>query len=44
VPPTYMATQGSRLGRRGEIFVHDDGTAIWIGGRVRTVVSGTADL
>nr|WP_300145062.1 PhzF family phenazine biosynthesis protein [Propionicimonas sp.] len=44
VPPAYVATQGAEVGRHGEIFVHDDGTEIWIGGRVRTVVSGTVDL
>lgn len=44
VPSSYVATQGSQLGRHGEVFVDDDGTDIWIGGRVRTVVSGTVDL
>ncbi len=44
VPLDYVATQGSQLGRRGEIFVHDDGTAIWIGGRVRPIISGTLNL
>ena len=40
----YVATQGSQLGRHGEIFVTDDGTDIWIGGRVRTVIAGTVEL
>ncbi|MCC6495488.1 MAG: PhzF family phenazine biosynthesis protein [Propionibacteriaceae bacterium] len=44
VPAGYVATQGSQVGRRGEVFVNDDGTDIWIGGRVRTVISGEADL
>jgi len=44
VPSDYVATQGSQVGRRGEIFVHDDGTDIWIGGRVRPIISGTVDL
>lgn len=44
VPASYVATQGSQLGRHGEVFVHDDGTEVWIGGRVRTVIDGTADL
>jgi PhzF family phenazine biosynthesis protein len=44
VPSDYVATQGSQMGRHGEIFVHDDGSDIWIGGRVRTVISGTVDL
>lgn len=44
VPSSYLATQGSQLGRHGEIFVDDDGTDLWIGGRVRPVISGTVDL
>jgi PhzF family phenazine biosynthesis protein len=44
VPPTYVATQGSQVGRHGEVFVHDDGVTLWIGGRTRTVISGTLTL
>lgn len=44
VPARYVATQGSQVGRHGEIFVQDDGEQLWIGGRVRTVISGTVDL
>ncbi|MFT4110728.1 PhzF family phenazine biosynthesis protein [Propionicimonas sp.] len=40
VPDSYVATQGSQVGRHGEIFVHDDGADLWIGGRTRTVISG----
>ncbi len=44
VPASYLATQGSQVGRHGEIFVDDDGTDIWIGGRVCTVIAGTVEL
>lgn len=44
VPADYAVAQGSQLGRAGRITVHDDGTDIWIGGAVRTVIAGTADL
>jgi PhzF family phenazine biosynthesis protein len=44
VPSGYVATQGSQLGRHGEIFVTDDGTDVWIGGRVRSVIAGSVDL
>ena len=44
VPADYVAAQGSQVGRAGEIRVHDDGTDIWIGGRVETVISGTVRL
>jgi PhzF family phenazine biosynthesis protein len=44
VPASYVATQGSQVGRHGEIFVDDDGSTIWIGGRTRTVISGEVEL
>ena len=44
VPATYVATQGSQVGRHGEVFVTDDGTDIWIAGRVRTIITGEVDL
>ncbi|MFH6782108.1 MULTISPECIES: PhzF family phenazine biosynthesis protein [Methylobacterium] len=36
----YVAAQGTKLGRRGRIFVDYDG-ADWIGGRTLTVAEGT---
>ncbi|BCM86685.1 PhzF family phenazine biosynthesis protein [Methylobacterium indicum] len=39
----YIAAQGTRLGRRGRIFVDYDG-ADWIGGRTLTVAEGTLPL
>ena len=44
VPDIYVATQGSQVGHRGEVFVTDDGTDIWVGGRTRTVIIGKVDL
>lgn len=44
VPADYVVTQGSQVGRHGEVFVHDDGAAIWIGGRTLTVISGEVNL
>jgi PhzF family phenazine biosynthesis protein len=40
VPPTYLVTQGSAIGRHGEISVYDDTERIWISGKVRKVISG----
>lgn len=40
VPEQYVATQGSQVGRAGEVSVHDDGAATWIGGRAVVVVDG----
>ncbi|MET7242708.1 PhzF family phenazine biosynthesis protein [Methylobacterium sp. EM32] len=39
----YIAAQGTRLGRRGRIFVDYDG-ADWVGGRTLTVAEGTIPL
>ncbi len=44
VPSEYVAAQGSQLSRSGEVFINDDGTRIWVGGRVRTVITGSVDL
>ncbi len=44
VPTTYVVTQGSQVGRHGEVFVDDDGDTIWIGGRTLTVIRGEVDL
>lgn len=44
VPADYLVTQGSQVGRKGEIFVHDDGDQLWISGRVRPVITGQVKL
>jgi predicted PhzF superfamily epimerase YddE/YHI9 len=44
VPADYLAAQGSQAGRADEVRVHDDGTDIWIGGRIETVISGAVRL
>jgi PhzF family phenazine biosynthesis protein len=39
----YTASQGSRLGRRGRIFIDQDGAGtVWIGGHARTLFEGRA--
>lgn len=41
----YLASQGTKLGRRGRVHVdRDDDGEIWIGGQVVTVVRGTVDV
>jgi PhzF family phenazine biosynthesis protein len=41
----YVAAQGTRLGRRGRVFVdYEAGGADWIGGRTLTVAEGTMPL
>jgi len=39
-PPSYIAAQGTCLGREGRIFVEQDGADIWIGGASVTTITG----
>jgi PhzF family phenazine biosynthesis protein len=43
-PPSYIASQGTVLGRLGRVHVEQDGPEIWIGGAVTTRVTGTLKL
>ncbi|CAM3995776.1 PhzF family phenazine biosynthesis protein [Corynebacterium frankenforstense] len=40
-PERFTAAQGAHVGRAGEVLLSDDGTDVWVGGRVRTRVRGT---
>lgn len=44
LPDTYVASQGTVLGRAGRVHVVDDGTRIWVGGHSTTVITGVVDL
>jgi PhzF family phenazine biosynthesis protein len=39
--PSYVASQGTALGRAGRVYVERDGSDIWIGGAVTTCIEGT---
>lgn len=43
-PASYVAAQGTVLGRAGRVHVVDDGTDIWVGGQSTTVITGTVTL
>ncbi|MEN2509798.1 PhzF family phenazine biosynthesis protein [Gordonia polyisoprenivorans] len=43
-PSSYVAAQGTVLGRSGRVHVTDDGENIWIGGESTTVITGSVDL
>jgi PhzF family phenazine biosynthesis protein len=43
-PPSYVASQGTALGRAGRVYVERDGVEIWIGGAVTTCIRGTVTL
>jgi PhzF family phenazine biosynthesis protein len=44
VPPRYVASQGTALGRAGRVFVEQRGDDIWVGGDSVAVVAGQVDL
>jgi PhzF family phenazine biosynthesis protein len=43
-PPSYIASQGTALGRAGRVHVDQTGADIWIGGAVAPCVDGTVTL
>jgi PhzF family phenazine biosynthesis protein len=43
-PPTYVAAQGSALGRAGRVHVQRDGGDIWVGGHCVSVIEGSVLL
>jgi len=43
-PASYVASQGSVLGRTGRVHVERDGSETWIGGAVTTCIAGTLTL
>jgi PhzF family phenazine biosynthesis protein len=43
-PASYVASQGTVLGRAGRVHVEDDGEDIWVGGEAVTCISGSVVL
>jgi PhzF family phenazine biosynthesis protein len=43
-PRSYVAAQGSALGRAGRVHLHHDGQTLWVGGDVTVVVDGQVRL
>lgn len=44
LPSTYLAAQGTVIGRRGRVHVNADGDDVWIGGSVTPGISGAIAL
>lgn len=45
LPASYVARQGTAIGRAGRVHVEtDDAGAVWVGGDTRLTISGTVDL
>jgi PhzF family phenazine biosynthesis protein len=40
-PSSYVASQGTVLGRAGRVYVDREDTEIWVGGAVTTCIAGT---
>lgn len=43
-PPSYVAAQGTAVGRAGRVHVTREGGDIWIGGDVANCIEGTIDI
>ena len=43
-PESYLAAQGTAMGRAGRVHVMREGTDIWIGGRCVTVIAGEVSI
>ncbi|WP_116205820.1 PhzF family phenazine biosynthesis protein [Amycolatopsis circi] len=43
-PESYVAAQGTRLGRRGRVHVERDGDDVWVGGETVVGIRGEVDL
>jgi PhzF family phenazine biosynthesis protein len=43
-PPSYVAAQGTAMGRAGRVVVQQDGPDIWVGGHSVTVIDGSVVL
>ena len=44
LPTSYVASQGTVLGRAGRVQVQRVGDQVWVGGETRTTVAGSVDL
>lgn len=44
LPSSYVASQGTRIGRRGRVWLDRRGDTVWVGGATTTVLTGTVDL
>jgi len=44
LPTSYVASQGTALGRAGRVHVDKDGDTVWVGGDAATTIKGTVGL
>lgn len=43
-PETYIASQGTALGRAGRVHIERDGNDIWVGGETADCIEGTIEI
>jgi PhzF family phenazine biosynthesis protein len=44
LPTSYVAAQGTVLGRAGRVYVEKDGDTVWVGGDAATTIKGTVGV
>jgi len=44
LPTSYVASQGTVLGRRGRVHVEKNGDTVWVGGDAATTIKGTVGV
>ncbi len=44
LPTSYVASQGTALGRAGRVQVRLEGGTVWVGGDTRSTIAGSVDL
>ena len=44
LPSSYVASQGTMLGRQGRVYVERDGDTVWVGGEATTMITGEVAL
>jgi PhzF family phenazine biosynthesis protein len=44
LPASYVASQGTMLGRKGRVYVEREGDTLWVGGDAATAIKGTVGL
>lgn len=44
LPTSYVASQGTALGRRGRVHIDVEGDTVWVGGDALTTISGEVSL
>jgi PhzF family phenazine biosynthesis protein len=44
LPASYVASQGTALGRLGRAYIERDGDTVWVGGDARTSITGTVGI